>query len=152
MKLNSNLRRSSGGPRRAQAGFSLAELMVVIVIIGLLISVVAPNVMRQLGKGQTGRVKIDVTTLESAIESYQIDNAGRFPESLDALIQPDENGNAYLKADTLPLDPWKNEYQYEMPQPGQNRPTIYSLGSDGQRGGEGDAKDIDNHMIRSGEV
>ena len=138
--------------RTKSAGFSLAELMVVIVIIGLLLAYVAPNVMKKLRSGQEGRVKIDIMQIESALTDFAVQNGGVYPDSLESLVTPDENGLTYLKATTVPLDPWKNEYQYEPPGPGETDPTVYSFGEDGQRGGDGKARDITNHMITNGEI
>ncbi len=137
---------------RRRAGFTLAEMMVVIVILGLLATLVVTNVMKNLGQAMGGKVKTDITTIESALENYAINNSGKYPDSLEALITPDVNGQAYLKQSSIPKDPWKNEYQYEPPAPGQPRPKIYTLGKDMQPGGEGDDRDVDNEMIRNGET
>ncbi len=126
------------------AGFSLAELMVVIVIIGLLVTLVLPNVIQKLAIAQEGVAKADITTLASALDEFAIRNGNRYPESLDVLVTPDENGYTYLKQRKLPLDPWKGEYMYEPPSPGEPRARIISYGKDGQPGGEGDNADIDN--------
>lgn len=125
-----------------RAGFSLAELMVVIVIIGLLVGVVAPNVFGYLFRGQEARVKLDLNTINSAVETYSLNNGGRAPESLDQLIEPDpDTGEAYLKGSRLPTDPWGNEYQYDPPSGGEDY-RIYSLGEDGQLGGTEKARDL----------
>jgi general secretion pathway protein G len=139
------------GPVRKRSGFTLAELMVVIVIIGLLVAVVAPNVFKYLSKGQVGTVKATISNLENAVDSWALDNSGKYPDSLDVLVQPDESGQAYLKSDKIPLDPWKNEFIYEPPS-GQQKMIIRSYGRDGQPGGEGEDRDIDNQMIHNGEI
>jgi general secretion pathway protein G len=137
--MNSRLLRQ----RHRRAGFSLAELMVVIVIIGLLVGVVAPNVFKYLFSGQTARVRTDLTFIEAAIENFRLENGGKFPESIDELVQPDPNTNeAYLKGGRVPTDPWDNEYQYEPPSGGQDF-RLYSFGEDGQPGGDGKARDLD---------
>jgi len=137
---------------RRRAGFTLAEMMVVIVILGLLATLVVTNVMKNLGQAMGGKVKSDIVAIESALENFAINNSGRYPDSLEPLVTPDVNGQTYLKGTVLPRDPWKNEYQYEPPAPGQPHPKIYTLGKDMQPGGEGDDRDIDNVMIRNGET
>jgi general secretion pathway protein G len=141
MKTHSMLHRARA---TARAGFSLAELMVVIVIIGLLSAIVVPNLLEKFGFAQTSTAKVDVRALESALNEYAVRNGMQFPDSLEALVTPDENGHTYLNARSLPKDPWGNEYQYEPPFPGEPRPRVFSFGKDGALGGSGDDADIDN--------
>lgn len=132
-------------------GFTLIEVLVVIVIIGILFSVVALNLE---GTTDDARVKAagqDVHTLEQALDIYKLQN-GFYPsteQGLEALAQrpgghPEPRSwktGGYIKQ--LPSDPWGSEYQYLNP--GVHRPVdIYSLGADGQLGGEGLAADIGN--------
>lgn len=138
--------------RARRGGFSLAELMVVIVIIGLLATVVVPNVLGRLRTGQLGKAKADIVAIESSLNQFAIENNGRFPDSLEALITPDPNGNTYLDRESVPKDPWGNEYVYEPPGPGQPKPVIKSYGADGVPGGEGKDLDFDNLMIKNGDV
>jgi general secretion pathway protein G len=130
--------------RRALRGFSLAELMVVIVILGLLATLVATNVIPILFQASSTIAKSDISTISSAIENYMINNGGRAPDSLDVLTTPDENNQTYLKA--IPPDPWKNEYVYEPPV-GNRGFRVISYGKDGAPGGEGEDADIDNISI-----
>lgn len=133
-------------PRRSsKGGFSLAELMVVIVILGLLATLVVPNVVGYLFKASAEIAKTDIVSLENAIKQYQINNGGKIPDSLNVLIEPDANGNRYLDQKTLPKDPWKNEYQYET---NGSEYRIFSYGKDGMPGGEGQDADIDNEMVK----
>lgn len=135
-------------PDAARAGFSLAELMVVIVILGLLATIVVPNVFSYLSKATVTTAKADINNLVQAIDSYAINNMGKPPESLEVLITPDEHGNTYLRGYTdIPLDPWKNPYFYEPPSGNQGY-RVGSYGKDGQPGGEGDDADIDNFTIK----
>ncbi len=135
--------------RRTRAGFTLAELMVVIVIIGLLATLVVPNVVQRLFKAQRTKAMADITSLDNAIELYLIENNGQQPESLEVLVTQDENGNTYLKQEAVPKDPWGNEYFYEPASPGRKY-NILSYGKDGTPGGEGDDADISLEEMRSG--
>ncbi|MBL8863007.1 MAG: type II secretion system major pseudopilin GspG [Planctomycetes bacterium] len=137
---------------RRRAGFTLAEMMVVIVILGLLATLVVRNVIRNLSQAMGGKVQADIAMIEAALDDYAVANSGRYPDSLEPLVTPDVNGHTFLKGTILPRDPWKNEYQYDPPGPGQPLPRIYTLGKDMQPGGEGDNRDIDNFMIRNGEL
>lgn len=138
--------------QRRRAGFTLAEMMVVIVIIGILATVVVPNVWQKFFAGQRAKVKVDIMAIDSALREYAMNNAGKYPDSLDPLITPDANGQKYLQMNKLPKDPWNNEYGYEPPAPGNPNPRIFTYGKDGMQGGEGDDADIDIDMIRDGDV
>ena len=132
-------------PEDGEDGFSLVELLVVIVIIGLLATVVMINVLPSQNKAMQSKAKADIATLSQAVEMYRL-NTLRYPdasEGLNALLggtstAPGGTGGYIRK---LPKDPWGNDYRYR--QPGQHGAfDVYSLGSDGQEGGEGDAADI----------
>ena len=129
--------------RRGRKGFTLAEMMVVIVIIGLLATLVVPNVIRRFFQAAHTKAKTDIVALSQALDEYAINNGMKYPDSLEVLVTPDVNGHTYLNSTKLPKDPWKNEYQYDPPQSGQPRPRVYSFGKDGQPGGEGEDRDID---------
>ncbi|HEX8414948.1 MAG TPA: type II secretion system major pseudopilin GspG [Sphingomicrobium sp.] len=137
-------------PRRsAEHGFTLVELMVVIVIIGLLATIVALNVLPAAGTARAGTAKADVAVLEQALDQYRLDNIS-YPtatEGLQALLKPPATlaqpqryrQGGYIKK--LPEDPWGRPYQYRVP--GQRGAfDIVSLGADGQPGGEGENADI----------
>ena len=133
-----------------KGGFSLAELMVVIVIIGLLVTLVAKNVMKNLSDAQATKALTDIQMLISACDEYAIDHAGVYPESLEELVTPNERGHRILKQEGVPKDPWGNEYIYEPPGgSGEVQPVVYSTGRDGALGGEGDDKDISSKQIYS---
>lgn len=134
-----------------KSGFSLAELMVVIVILGLLATLVVPKVFDSLKRAFGGKVKADIMAIANALDDYAINNGGRYPETLQALVDPDENGYTFLKQKSVPMDPWAMEYQYEPPMPGSPDPRVFTLGSDGVPGGEGDAEDISNIKLLGGE-
>jgi general secretion pathway protein G len=143
MQIQRNNRRS---------GFTLAELMVVIVIIGLLATLVVPNVMKKLFTANITKAKADIQSIASAVDSYAIENAGRYPDNLEVLVTPDENGFTFLKGEVVPKDPWGFEYGYEPPSSGNQKYRVYSNGKDGTPGGEGDNADIDNNKITNGEI
>jgi len=138
--------------RENRKGFSLAELMVVIVIIALLAAFVGRNVLDRLFTSQRGIAKAEIMTIVEALNDYAINNNGTFPDSLESLVTPDPTGRTYLDGDIIPVDPWKNEYGYEPPQSGSNKPKVFTYGKDGVPGGEGDDMDFDSDMIRNKEV
>lgn len=135
--------------RSVRAGFSLAELMVVIVIIGLLATIVVPNVWRKFFVAQDVKARADISAIAAAITEFAINNQGRPPDSLEVLVTPDENNQRYLDRSSVPKDPWGNEYQYEPPRSGQDF-RVYTYGADGAPGGEGKDGDIDNEMVKEG--
>ena len=134
-----------------EQGFTLVELMVVIVIIGLLATVVMVNVLPSQDKAMREKARADVATLEQAVETYRLDNFV-FPttqQGLAALTAPPADlarpdryrEGGYIRR--LPADPWGAPYQYASP--GEHgRVDIYSFGADGQKGGEGENADIGN--------
>src|SRR3970040_980135 len=135
---------------KTENGFTLIEIMVVVVIIGLLAAMIAPNIMRQLYRAEINRARQDVRSIESALDLYRLDNY-RYPsteEGLKALvtnpgetIAPNWVKGGYLKS--MPEDPWNREYLYL--QPGQHGEfDVYTLGADGQEGGEDNNADIGN--------
>jgi len=136
---------------RRQGGFTLMEIMVVIFIIGLLVAIVAPNVLGNQDQAMQQKVRADLATLEQALDLYRLDNL-RFPtreQGLKALIERPSSEplprawreDGYIRR--LPKDPWGQDYQYRMP--GQHgRYDVYSLGADAAEGGEGNDADIGN--------
>jgi general secretion pathway protein G len=117
------------------------ELLVVIVIIGLLATAVVTNYDKIFPAAKKARVATDLKGIEGAIKLFQSANAGRLPDSLERLVEKDDNGTSYLNASSVPRDPWQNEYSYR---PSSNGMTyeLMSFGSDGAAGGEGEAADI----------
>ncbi len=119
-------------------GFTLVELMVVLVILGLLATVVAFNVLPALSKGTSEKAKIDISVLDQGLEMYKLQNL-TYPDPSEGLQALAAKG--VIKK--LPKDPWGRPYRYMMP--GQHGPVdIYSLGADGAEGGEGENADIGN--------
>jgi len=134
------MQRQSAGKK---AGFTLIEIMAVVLIIGLLIATVGGPITRALFTGTQTRVKADIKNIESSIQLYKADFR-RFPDGLEDLTNP-ERGPAFL--DVIPLDPWDNEYFYEAPQSGDEY-VIGTYGRDGSPGGEGEDADITNLTIK----
>ena len=132
---------------RGSAGFTLIEMLVVLVIIGLIMGLVGPRVLTYLTDARVKAAKLQIEALSSALDLYFLDT-GRYPsssEGLQALVRKPGNievwNGPYLKGGQVPQDPWKNEYLYRVP--GQNSPfEIMSLGADGREGGNGSAADI----------
>ena len=137
---------------RRTAGFSLAELMVVIVILGLLATLAVQNVPAILRRAFGGTVKANITTICQAVDNFVVLNNGRHPESLEQLVTPDENGETILKGRKVPQDPWGAAFLYDPPMSGTRGYKVYSLGKDGIPGGEGEDMDITNWMIEDNEV
>ena len=131
-----------------QRGFTLLELLVVMVIIGLLAGYVGPKYFAQIGKSEVKAARAQIDALEKALDQYRLD-VGRYPTSengLAALMKrpPSENRwqGPYLRKE-VPADPWGQPYQYA--QPGEHGEfDLFSLGKDGKPGGEGEAADIGN--------
>lgn len=129
-------------------GFTLLELLVVMVIIGLLAGYVAPRFFAQIGKSERGVARAQIDGLEKALDQYRID-VGHYPrteQGLKALNEkpPSETkwAGPYLKKE-IPPDPWGNPYQYR--QPGEHGEfDLLSYGKDGQPGGTGEAEDVTN--------
>lgn len=136
---------------RRSAGFTLVELMVAIVIIGLLSTVVMINVMPSQDRAMAEKARADISVLEQALETYRLDNMA-YPttaQGLAALLDPPAGlarperyrKGGYIRR--LPEDPWGNAYQYR--QPGRSGGfDVYSFGADGAEGGDGDNADIGN--------
>ncbi len=133
------------------AGFSLVEILVVLVIMGLLISVVAPTVLNQADEARVRKARADFKNIETALKMYKLDNYV-YPtteQGLEALVEPSSldpqprnfRQGGYLEE--TPLDPWGRPYLYLSP--GENKEIdIYSLGADGLSGGDGQNADIGN--------
>lgn len=137
-------------PKTGEEGFTLVEVMVTLVIITILITAVAINIVPLIGKGSQTKAKSDIASLEQALELYYLDMF-EYPsqtDGLEALVKAPAGinearyqRNGYIKQ--LPTDPWNNPYQYRYP--GEYGVIdIFSYGSDGEPGGEDDAADITN--------
>jgi general secretion pathway protein G len=135
------------------AGFTLIEIMVVVVILGILAALVLPNVIGNVDKAQVAKVKQDLRAFDTALSLYRLDNY-KYPstdQGLQALVQQPNDPTirnwkqgGYLQGGVR-KDPWQNDYMYVYP--GQHGEyDIYTYGADGQEGGEGINADIGNWM------
>lgn len=127
---------------RLQAGFTLIELLIVIVILGLLLSLVAPTMFSKVSSSQRKTAAAQMQMLATSLDTYRLD-LGEYPPNLAELRQSTRPGwdGPYLPRE-LPLDPWGNPYQYQVPGDDGQPFTLRSYGKDGSPGGEGDAEDI----------
>lgn len=130
-------------------GFTLLELLVVILVIGLLASLVAPRYFSQIGKSEAQVTRAQIDALEKALDQYRLD-IGRYPtteQGLGALVErpgsdPKWNGPYMKKA--IPGDPWGRPYQYRSPGTNNRDFDLMSLGKDGRVGGQGEDADVSN--------
>lgn len=138
-------------PRRAVAGFTLIEIMVVVIIIGLLAAVVVPQFLGRIDDARVSKAKQDIQAIETALTMFKLDNF-RFPstdQGLTALVQQPTDptirnwrAGGYLRK--VSKDPWGNDYHYEFPGTRGGEYDLYSLGADDQPGGEGVNADVGN--------
>ncbi|MDL1983827.1 MAG: type II secretion system major pseudopilin GspG [Deltaproteobacteria bacterium] len=137
-------------------GFTLIELMVVIIILGILAMYVAPKIMGRPDEARQVKARLDIASLETAIKLYRLDN-GMYPgteQGLQALVAQPETGTlakkwrkgGYLEKNRVPKDPWGNEYIYLCPGVNDDY-DIISYGADGVSGGEDKNKDINSWEI-----
>ncbi len=135
------------GSRWRRRGFTLVELLVVLAILGLLVGLVGPQVMKALGGSKTKTARIQIEDLSATLDIYRLE-LGRYPTTNDGLQALVENtagasnwNGPYLKKNKVPQDPWGNDYQYRSP--GEHGSfDLWSLGSDNREGGEGENQDI----------
>jgi len=129
-------------------GFSLIEIMIVMIIIGLLASLVGPRLFGQLGKAKQKTAKAQIEMLMAALDAYRLD-VGSYPSQQDGLEVLTRNpglddwNGPYLAKGNVPEDPWKHPYIYQNP--GQHGEVeVYSLGNDNKPGGSGEDADINS--------
>ena len=142
--------------RLDERGFTLIEIMVVVIILGILASYVAVRLTGQTEEARRTQAKVQIETLETALELYKLDN-GSYPtteQGLNSLVEAPTVGvlprkwreGGYLQKGKVPKDPWGSEYVYLSPGI-HNDFDIMSYGNDGVQGGEGDDADVNNWEI-----
>jgi general secretion pathway protein G len=140
--------------RRRAGGFTLIEIMVVVVIIGLLAAVIVPTVISKVDEARVAKAKQDIQSLETALTMFRLDNS-KYPtteQGLTALVtQPTDPSIRHWKPggylQRVSKDPWGNDYQYANPGTHGREYDLFSLGADGAPGGEGIDADIGNWNI-----
>jgi len=133
--------------KQKSRGFTLLEILVVLVILGLLAGLVGPRVLKHLDSSKSKTAMLQIEELGAALDLYRLE-VGRYPDtqqSLQALIQKPDGATSwngpYLKKKVIRLDPWGNQYHYQYP--GENGEyDLYSLGADNSEGGNGENADI----------
>lgn len=125
---------------KVNKGFSLIELLIVMVIMGMLASIVAPKLFGNVDKSKVKTAQAQLQNISTALDTYRLD-VGKYPGSLTELQSSSEFGwsGPYLKKE-IPVDPWNNSYIYELHDTGDY--TLKSFGQDGKEGGEGLSEDI----------
>ena len=142
--------------KRNSRGFTLIEIMVVIIILGILAVYIGPKIMGRPGEAKQVKAQVDISALETALKLYKLDNGG-YPateQGLLALVEKPETGNVpkkwkeggYLDKGKVPKDPWGNDFVYLSPGVHGDY-DIISYGRDGVPGGEGEDKDINSWEI-----
>ncbi len=144
------------GAVHPESGFTLIEIMVVLVIIAILGALIAPQILGRVDEARVTAARQDILTLGTALDFYRMDNF-RYPttdQGIEALVKkPDDPSvrnwrpEGYLKSRTVPKDPWDNDYRYLQPGTRGGAYDLYSLGADGQPGGEGVDADLGNWNI-----
>jgi general secretion pathway protein G len=147
------MKRTRNSVVQGAEGFTLIELMVVIVVLGLLAGMVLPKIIGNVGDAKTGTAKSNISSFETALRMYKLDN-GSYPETeqgLQALVEAPTTGTApkkwrkggYLEKKGVPKDPWDRDYIYICPGVHGDY-DISSLGKDGMAGGEDEDKDVNS--------
>lgn len=147
MKHSNPGQRAGSVPRRWPRGFTLLEILVVLVILGLMASLVGPQLFKQLGGSKTRAAQLQIQELGAALDLYRLET-GSYPsteQGLEALISKPRNqaiwNGPYLKKSVIRDDPWGNPYQYRAP--GQFGDfDLWSWGADNREGGEGENRDV----------
>jgi general secretion pathway protein G len=127
---------------RMNRGFTLLELLIVIVILGLLASLVAPNMFSKVDSSKIKTAQTQMKLFETSLDTYRLD-LGDYPRTLEELVKSDKkNWDGPYLPKAVPLDPWGNPYIYTVPGENDAPYKLLSYGKDGREGGEGDNMDI----------
>ena len=135
--------------RKKEFGFSLIELLVVLVILSFLGGIVGPRLLKHIGQAKLDTAALQIEDLSAALDVYMLEN-GQYPttdQGLDALVEAPDDSNAwngpYLRKNKVPADPWDNDYQYKSPGEYGDY-DLLSYGADNAPGGDKDASDVTN--------
>jgi general secretion pathway protein G len=149
MNSDNGTKRAAWRTNNGEAGFTLVELLVVLVILVLLASIIGPRVIGYLGASRSKTAKVQIESLVTSLELFHID-VGRYPataEGLNALIRPPTKlagwSGPYITKGNIPLDPWGQSYRYQAPGK-KGAFDLYSLGRDGKEGGTDEDGDVWN--------
>lgn len=149
MNSDNGTKRAGWRTHNGEAGFTLVELLVVLVILVLLASIIGPRVIGYLGASRSKTAKVQIESLVTSLELFHID-VGRYPataEGLNALVKPPTKlagwSGPYLTKGNIPLDPWGQPYRYQAPGK-KGAFDLYSLGRDGKEGGADEDGDVWN--------
>ena len=129
--------------RRIQRGFTLLELLVVVLIIGLLTGIVGPRLMGQIGRSEVTAARAQIDALDKAVQAYRLD-MGQFPTTDQGLRGSDTRWRGPYLKNSVPNDPWGMPYQYRAPGSNGRDYDIVSSGRDKSAGGSGDDADLSN--------
>ena len=128
--------------RKAEQGFTLIEIMVVVGIIGLLVAVLIPNVTGKMNEARIASARVQIKNVEEALVAYSMKHGGKYPDSLETLTQETDDEDALLQGGIE--DPWGTPIQFEKRgNKGTKRPLITSAGPDGEFGTEDDITNLD---------
>jgi len=133
-------------PKRKRSACTCIVLVACSIAGLLLVLLILPNLMQVFAPIQA-KAMVGVLEIKTALEQYAADHGGKFPESLESLVQPGVGARWSLRGEAL-RDPWGREYLYEPPSDSHAEPRVYSLGRDGLPGGKGDDADIDSLKFR----
>jgi general secretion pathway protein G len=147
-RTTTRFREAEPEPTRRNYSTHTCFLITFAAIVGLgMVLLILPNLLQEFAVTSCPKAESEFIAIDRALEDYAAANGGRFPDSLEALVEPDVNGHTFLDMNHVPKDRWGNEYIYLPPTPANPLPRVLCYGKDGQPGGKGDDADIDGRSI-----